>query len=76
MLCPEHALRQICGLKGSDKTSLITATLKSHDIRESYTCDRVPAGMPFYSVQADLSEVQLVYFQRFIDEFLDYIYGM
>ena len=71
----DHGLRQICGLKVAEGSSLITATFQSHEKTDSYIQDRVPAGCPFYSLRADLSEVQLVYFQKFVDEFVDYIFG-
>lgn len=71
-----HSLRQICGLKSETSSSLINATFQSHDVKASYAWDQVPNGNPFYSLKADFSQVQIVYFQRFIDEFLDYIYGM
>lgn len=71
----DHELRQICGLKPSEKSSLIHATVQSHSVSESHNDSRVPSGIEYYSVKANLSEVRIVYFQRFIDEFLEYIYG-
>eukprot|EP00210_Caulerpa_lentillifera_P006209 g5933.t1 len=71
-----HSLRQICGLKSETSSSLISATFQSHDARASYLWDQVPSGNPFYSLKLNFSQVQIVHFQRFVDEFLDYIYVM
>ena len=52
----DHGLRQICGLKLAERSSLITATFQSHEKTDSYMQDRVPAGLHFHSLRADLSD--------------------
>lgn len=47
-----------------------------HSIAESYPEARVPGGAPYMSVEARLSTVRIVYMQRFLDEFTEYLAGV
>jgi hypothetical protein len=46
-----------------------------HSIDESYHEPHVPGGAPFTSVEARLSTVRIVYMQRFLNEFTEYLAG-
>lgn len=71
----ESPHRQICGLKSQAQESFINIDFKSHTISESFTNSRVPSGVLFYSLRASISAVELVYFNRWLQEFLFYIFG-
>jgi hypothetical protein len=47
-----------------------------HSVQESYTESRVPDGFQFYSLQATMQAVTIVYLNRFLDEFLRYLSGL
>jgi hypothetical protein len=46
-----------------------------HSIDESFAEARVPDGAPYTSVEARLSTVRIVYMQRFLNEFTEYLAG-
>jgi hypothetical protein len=46
-----------------------------HSITESYSEPRVPDGAHYTSVEARLSTVRIVYMQRFLNEFTEYLAG-
>jgi hypothetical protein len=46
-----------------------------HSLAESFSQPRVPPGLPFMSVATRLSTVQVVFMQRFLNEFLAYLAG-
>jgi hypothetical protein len=47
-----------------------------HSLEESFSEGRVPGGMQFMSVVTRLSTVQIVFINRFLVEFLDYLAGV
>jgi hypothetical protein len=47
-----------------------------HSLEESFSEGRVPGGMQFMSVVTRLSTVQIVFMNRFLVEFLDYLAGV
>lgn len=47
-----------------------------HSVAESYSEPRVPDGSPFYSLQASMEAVTIVYLNRFLAEFLRYLSGL
>lgn len=47
-----------------------------HSVEESYSEPRVPDGSPFYSLQATMQAVTIVYLNRFLSEFLTYLSGL
>lgn len=47
-----------------------------HSVQESFSEPRVPDGAPFYSLQASMQAVTIVYLNRFLDEFLRYLSGL
>ncbi|GMH39652.1 hypothetical protein BSKO_07550 [Bryopsis sp. KO-2023] len=71
-----HPNRQLCGLRSETQESLISVVFQSHTISESYSNDRIPNGAPFYSLSASLSAVRLVFFYRWLQELLMYIFVM
>lgn len=48
---------------------------RMHSLQESFSEGRVPGGSQFTSVVARLSTVQVVFMNRFLTEFLDYLAG-
>lgn len=67
--------KQICGLRSDTTGSLISLEFKSHTMGESFVNDRVPNGVEFYSFQANLLSVEIVFFYRWLQEFLSYVFG-
>lgn len=65
--------RTICSLRSDTTGSLIDVTFRVHSAGESFQQPAVPDGLPYYSVVAKLSAVQLVYMQRYLNEFLEYL---
>lgn len=47
-----------------------------HSLKESYSEPRVPDGIPYCSLRADMQAVTIVYLNRFLCEFLSYISGL
>lgn len=47
-----------------------------HSAEESFSEPRVPDGSPFYSLQASMEAVTIVYLNRFLAEFLRYLSGL
>eukprot|EP00878_Enallax_costatus_P018255 GHUV01019211.1.p1 GENE.GHUV01019211.1~~GHUV01019211.1.p1 ORF type:complete len:760 (+),score=304.75 GHUV01019211.1:378-2657(+) len=47
-----------------------------HSVEESFMENRVPGGMQYMSVVAHLSTVQIVFMNKFLVEFLDYLAAM
>lgn len=70
-----YPYRQICGLRSDTHGSLINLEFKSHTMGESFINDRVPNGVEFYSFQANLLSVEIVFFYRWLQEILSYIFG-
>lgn len=46
-----------------------------HSVEQSFSEPRVPGGVQYMSVVTHLSTVQIVYMNRFLTEFLDYLAG-
>jgi hypothetical protein len=46
-----------------------------HSLEQSFAEPRVPGGVQYMSVVTHLSTVQLVFMNRFLVEFLDYLAG-
>ena len=63
--------RQACGLRPGSTASLVSLNFASHP--PSHTDPRIPPGFSFYTLQAKLSELQLVFLYRFLQENLQYI---
>jgi hypothetical protein len=70
----ESPYRQACGLRPGSDASLISLTFASHP--KSHKDARVPPGFEFYTLQAKLNELQLVFLYRFLQENLLYITTM
>jgi hypothetical protein len=70
----ESPYRQACGLRPGSDASLISLTFGSHPA--SHKDPRVPPGFEFYTLQAKLNELQLVFLYRFLQENLLYITTM
>jgi hypothetical protein len=66
-----HAYRQACGLRPGSSGSLVALTFASHP--PSHSDPRVPPGLAFYTLQAKLSELQVVFLYRFLQHNLQYI---
>jgi hypothetical protein len=69
-----HPYRQACGLRPGSSSSLIS--LEFHSMPPHYRDQRVPAGCQYYTLQAKLSELELVFLYRFLSENLQYISTM
>lgn len=48
---------------------------RMHSLEQSFTEPRVPGGVQYMSVVTHLSTVQIVFMNRFLVEFLDYLAG-
>jgi hypothetical protein len=62
----DHPYRTICDLRAGAAASLIELDFASHTGEEGDTNPRVPAGLPFYSLRAQLRELELVFLNRFL----------
>lgn len=74
-LSEDHPYRQICGLRADTTASLIEVEFASHTPTESIYEDRVPTGSYYYTFRAEISAVDVVFYYRFINEFLVYLWG-
>lgn len=72
-LAPDNPHRTICSLRPGTEASLIDVRYRAHDKSESYSEPRLPDGVNYASLVARLSTVQIVFMQRFLNEFLDYL---
>ncbi|KAK9908805.1 hypothetical protein WJX75_003140 [Coccomyxa subellipsoidea] len=68
-----HPYRNICDLRHGASTSLIELEFASHTGADADTSPRVPSGLPFYTLTAQLRELELVFLNRFLQELLRYI---
>lgn len=48
---------------------------RMHSLEQSFAEPRVPGGVQYMSVVTHLSTVQIVFMNRFLVEFLDYLAG-
>ncbi|KAL4443584.1 hypothetical protein ABPG75_011321 [Micractinium tetrahymenae] len=69
-----HPYRQACGLREGSSTSLVS--LEFCSFPPSYRHPAVPEGLQYYTLQAQLSELQLVFLYRFLQENLAYLSTM
>ena len=61
-----HPYRYICDLRHGASTSLIELEFASHTGADVDTSPRVPSGLPFYTLNAQLRELELVFLNRFL----------
>jgi hypothetical protein len=54
---------------------LCVVTCRMHSLEQSFSEARVPGGLQYMSVVTHLSTVQIVFMNRFLVEFLDYLAG-
>jgi hypothetical protein len=69
-----HPYHQACGLRAGSDASLVS--LEFCSCPPSYRHPKVPEGLQYYTLQAQLSELQLVFLYRFLSENLTYISTM
>lgn len=67
--------RTMVAMRAGGGGSLIEVRFRMHSADEARAEPRVPGGAPFMSVEARLSTVRLVYMQRFLNEFTEYLAG-
>lgn len=65
--------RHVCDLRPGAATSLIDLEFCSHTAEDSRSNPRVPDGFPFYSLRAQLNELDVIFLYRFLQETLEYI---
>ena len=61
-----HPYRNVLDLRHGASTSLIELEFASHTGKDSDTDPGVPAGLPFYTLKAQLRELELVFLNRFM----------
>ena len=61
-----HPYRNICDLRHGASTSLIELEFASHTGMDADTSPRVPSGLPFYTLNAQLRELELFFLHRFL----------
>ena len=61
-----HPYRSVCDLRSGAATSLVELEFASHTPAEADESARVPPGLPFYSIQARMSELDVVFLNRFL----------
>ncbi len=61
-----HPYRNVLDLRHGASTSLIELEFASHTGKDSDTNPGVPAGLPFYTLKAQLRELELVFLNRFM----------
>ena len=61
-----HPYRNICDLRHGASTSLIELEFASHTGADADPSPRVPSGLPFYTLTAQLRELELVFLNRFL----------
>ena len=62
----DHPYRSICDLRSGAAASLIELEFASHTGEEGDCNPRVPAGLPYYSLRAQLRELELTFLNRFL----------
>lgn len=70
----DHPYRQPCGLRPGSSNSLVALSFAFHP--NHHQDPRVPPGLAYYTLQAKLSELQLVFLYRYLQENLQYLYTM
>lgn len=61
-----HPYRNVLDLRHGASTSLIELEFASHTGKDSDTDPGVPTGLPFYTLKAQLRELELVFLNRFM----------
>ena len=61
-----HPYRNVLDLRHGASTSLIELEFASHTGKDSDTDPGVPAGLPFYTLKAQLRELEMVFLNRFL----------
>ena len=61
-----HPYRSVCDLRSGAATSLVELEFASHTPAEADESARVPSGLPYYSIQARMSELDVVFLNRFL----------
>ena len=61
-----HPYRNVLDLRHGASTSLIELEFASHIGKDSDTDPGVPTGLPFYTLKAQLRELELVFLNRFM----------
>ena len=61
-----HPYRSVCDLRSGAATSLVELEFASHTPAEADESARVPPGLPYYSIQARMSELDVVFLNRFL----------
>ncbi len=61
-----HPYRNICDLRHGATTSLIEVEFASHTGSDADISPRVPEGLAFYTLNAQLRELELVFLNRFL----------
>jgi vacuolar protein sorting-associated protein 13A/C len=69
-----HPYRQACGLREGRSVSLVELGFDFHP--RGHSDQRVPQGMEFYSLRAKLSELQLVFLYRLVQQVTQYLVTM
>ena len=62
----DHPYRSICDLRSGAAASLIELDFASHTGEDGDANPRVPAGLPYYSLRAELRELELTFLNRFL----------
>lgn len=70
----ESPYRQACGLRSGSATSLVSVVFSSH--LAGVGGGRVPAGLAYYGLQAELSQLQVVFLYSFLQETITYLTTM
>lgn len=75
----DHPYHQACGLRPGSNASLVNITFASHPAAHAADEPRVPSSLgvdTYYTLEASLNELQLVFLYRFLQENLQYISTM
>lgn len=68
-----HPYQHICSIRKGAASSLIELEFASHQAHEAQPGGRVPAGMQYSTLTAQLQELQVVFLNRFVKEVTNYI---
>ena len=68
-----HPFRNVCDLRHGTTTSLIEVEYMTHAAEESLSNERMPSGLPFASINAQMHRLDVVFLSRFLFEVLRYI---
>eukprot|EP00884_Botryococcus_braunii_P010315 jgi/Botrbrau1/19285/Bobra.0073s0028.1 len=71
-----HPYRNVIGLRSGASTSLIQVALSSHVADTGPAGDRIPPGLPYWTLTAEMRELEIFFLYRFLQEILRYIFLM